>query len=192
MPSSATYRAKFRRMYLDAKEMQMVAMEDEIQEIADDTSQDFMIQGGKMVPNRANIAQAKLRITTKQWMMGRLAARNKEMPEGEEKKRQWFKLMGYYVDMADDGGSFAAWEASMYDKWEAEQKAKEAAREAAGLEPEPRGQEPAYTPIKPEDVIELQPDELVWDDDPDVMAERLAALKEKYLDVPRLNETDEE
>ena len=193
MPSSGTYRARFRRMYLDAKEMQMAAMEEEIQEIAEDTSQDFMIQGGKMVPNRVNVARAKLRITTKQWMMGRLATRSKAMPEeDEERVRDWFVYGGYFVDLADRStvDAWLAAEAYKQEKGkariaaEATAAATETGEEATAV---PVAEEPYFGGVYPsdiKDVVELPADALVWNEDRDVVDEQIAALREKYTPKP--------
>ena len=188
MPSSTTYRRTFRRMYLDAKEMQGAAMEEEIQELADDTSQDFMFQsGGKLVPNVANIARCKLRIAVKQWQLGRLALRNKEMPEGEgeERRRDWFVYGGYFVDLADRS-TVDAWLAA-----EAYKEEKEKARIAAETETEagtaaaaaPVAEEPYFGGVYPsdiKDVVELPADALKWNEDRNVVDEQIAALREKY------------
>jgi len=188
MPTSGTYRAKFRRMYLDAKEMQGAAIEEEIQELADDTSQDFMFQsGGKLVPNMANIARCKLRIAVKQWQLGRLALRNKEMPEGEERERQWWRMGDSFVDLGDQS-TVDAWCAA--EAWKKEKEKERLAAEAAAAA---LNEEPAPTPVATQesswgnvsysdikDAVVLPAGSLVWNDDREAVDEQVAALREKY------------
>jgi len=194
MPSSPTYRATFRRMYLDAKEMQAAALEEEIMELAGDSSQDFIIKkGGFMAPNPTNVMRCKLQIATKQWMLGRLAAKNKELPEEqEERRRDWFVFGDYFVDVADKS-TVDAWLAAEAYKREKQKKAEEEAAKA--LAPEetvqaPKEPVPYFGGVYPsdlKDVVELPADALVYDEDPQVIEEQLAALREKYAGIPRAN-----
>ena len=62
--------------YARAKQNQVESLIDEILEIADDSSNDFVInENGKVVANHDHISRSKLRIDTRKWIAGKLAPR---------------------------------------------------------------------------------------------------------------------
>jgi hypothetical protein len=86
MPARATIfrwlagNEEFRRSYALARESRAEELLDEILEIADDSSGDYVekvLTGGKvvMVPNVENIRHAGLRIKARKWLLARMAPR---------------------------------------------------------------------------------------------------------------------
>lgn len=64
--------------YAHAREVQAFVMEDEIQEIADDSRNDWVEREGKdgaveIVFNQENVARARVRIDSRKWLMAKMA-----------------------------------------------------------------------------------------------------------------------
>jgi hypothetical protein len=67
---------KFRDQYARAKEHQVEALMDEILEIADDTSEDYVMNDeGKLVCNHEHIQRSRVRIDTRKWIASKLCPR---------------------------------------------------------------------------------------------------------------------
>lgn len=69
--------AKFREQYTRARELQADAIFDEILDIADDGSNDWMerqLEGGRVVEvlNAEHVQRSRLRIDSRKWMAGKL------------------------------------------------------------------------------------------------------------------------
>lgn len=66
----------FSDLYARAKQQQVEALVDSILEIADDTSNDYIINDeGKLIPNHEHINRCRLRIDSIKWLAGKLAPR---------------------------------------------------------------------------------------------------------------------
>jgi hypothetical protein len=66
----------FSEQYAQAKRFQVEVLVDEVIEIADDSSQDYIVDTeGKQVANNANINRARLKIDTRKWIACKLAPR---------------------------------------------------------------------------------------------------------------------
>lgn len=66
--------SEFSEQYARAKRLQIEVLVDEIIEIADDSSQDNIInQQGQIICNNATINRARLRIDTRKWIASKLA-----------------------------------------------------------------------------------------------------------------------
>jgi hypothetical protein len=65
---------EFREMYKIAREEQLEFIAEEMIQIADDASNDWIKDEttGKMVPNRQAIARSKLQIGVRQWLLSRI------------------------------------------------------------------------------------------------------------------------
>jgi hypothetical protein len=79
--------------YARAKELQLEAMADEMQEIADHARNDWMTRNFRgvtsVVPNREVIDRSKLRVETRKWLLsklarGRFGEPREGKPEGDE------------------------------------------------------------------------------------------------------------
>ena len=68
-------RREFRDMYARAREDQQEHWADEIVEIADDATNDWMEREGKIVVNSEYINRSRLRVDTRKWLMAKLAPR---------------------------------------------------------------------------------------------------------------------
>lgn len=63
-------------MFIEIKERQIEALVDEILDIADDGSQDYIVnKDGKVVANIEHIHRARLRIDTRKWLAAKLCPR---------------------------------------------------------------------------------------------------------------------
>jgi hypothetical protein len=68
--------ADFSELYAQAKRAQVELLIDEILEIADDCTSDvFVNEDGKMIPNSAVVKRARLQIDTRKWIACKLAPR---------------------------------------------------------------------------------------------------------------------
>src|SRR3954452_13992490 len=65
----------FREQYACAREAQADRFADEIIEIADDTSGDWIERDGVVVVDHEHIQRSKLRVDTRKWLMARMAPR---------------------------------------------------------------------------------------------------------------------
>jgi hypothetical protein len=64
---------EFRAMYKIAREEQLEFIAEEMIQIADDASNDWIKnEDGKMVPNRQAIARSKLQIGVRQWLLSHI------------------------------------------------------------------------------------------------------------------------
>ncbi len=71
---AAKENAEFRTQYAHAREMQADALFDEALEIADETSDDWIItEGGKKILNSEHVQRSRLRVDTRKWAAGKLA-----------------------------------------------------------------------------------------------------------------------
>ncbi len=68
--------SEFSEQYAQAKRLQVEVLIHEILEIADDSSQDYLVDDkGRYVINNANINRARLKIDTRKWIACKLAPR---------------------------------------------------------------------------------------------------------------------
>jgi hypothetical protein len=68
----------FADQYARAREAQLLRWEDELLEIADDATNDWMVREGKdgdevVVPNHDHIQRSKVRLDTRKWLMSKRA-----------------------------------------------------------------------------------------------------------------------
>jgi hypothetical protein len=82
---------EFRAMYKIAREEQLEFIAEEMIQIADDASNDWINDDstGKMVPNRQAIARSKLQIGVRQWLLSHLIpSYRKSSPPSRQQSRQ--------------------------------------------------------------------------------------------------------
>jgi hypothetical protein len=68
-------RAGFREQYARARDAQADRFAEEILEISDDTSGDWIEREGETVLNHEHVQRSKLRVDTRKWLMARMAPR---------------------------------------------------------------------------------------------------------------------
>ena len=118
LPGSATYDPDFRQQFLAMKEQQAEVLAEEILEIADDMEADMIVQpDGRKTGNAVHLARCRLRISVRQWLMGRLAPKRWGVPMKAEKEelpqaKQYWLINGHELDLDDDtleGPKFGRW-----------------------------------------------------------------------------------
>lgn len=65
--------AEFSDQYARARTLQAETLLEEILEIADDGSRDYVSEDGRLVPDHDHIARSRLRVDTRKWAMSKLA-----------------------------------------------------------------------------------------------------------------------